>query len=175
MKLFYGFRCFFDRVSREIKRIKFKQSLIFALIFLVIGIVDCIISGSINPIFYMYILPKSTLSLPLFYIFWFVSLLFCGVIFSGILNVEKFRKNNTFKVILCVALMMLFTYISYPLFFISLAHFFTIVSLLCTMLFCLYAIILCKKISFLWTMCLSIHFLWLLYNFYICIAISIIN
>lgn len=176
MKLFRKISCFFDRITREIRMIRLKHILIFSLIFLLSGIVSWIIGGGTNRVMLLYIFPRSAINIGFMYILWGVSYIFCGAILAGVLfGCEKYWKHKTYKVALYVILMQIFILIIYPLFFGATAPFLSFLAIVIASTFCLLSILVCVRIYSLWTVCLCLHFLWLLYNGYICLAFIFIN
>ncbi len=168
--------CFFDRITYEIRKIKFKCILIFSLLFFILGIISWIASGETNKMIILYIYPKAALNLGFMYMLWGISFLFCGGTLGGVLfGCEKFRRHKVYKIILYIIIMQLFSYVIHALFFRATAPFVALLSILIAILFCLLAIFDCFKIYSLWTICLCLHLLWLFYNFYICLAFIFLN
>lgn len=176
MKAIKKISCFFDRIDREIRMIKAKALIICASIFLVIGIVSWIIGGRIDRITFFFIFPRCAIKIPFMFIIWGISFAFCGAILAGILcGCEKYRKNQAYKCALFLVIMQVFIYAAYPLFFGASAPFVAFLAFLIAQIFCLLCIISCLKIYSIWTICLIIHFLWLVYNGYVALAFALIN
>ena len=176
MKLIKRISCFFDRISHEIRMIKIKYMLIFALIFLILGIASWIIGGGVNRVMLLYTFPRSAIHIGFMFILWGLSFLLCGTIFAGVLfGCEKYKRQKAYKIGLYIALMQIFTLIIYPLFFGAIAPFIALLSILVSIFLCFLAIISAYRIYSMWTICLGLHFLWLLYNGYICLAFILIN
>lgn len=168
--------CFFDRITHEIKMIRIKNILIFSVLFLVLGFFSWIIGGGSNRVILLYMLPRSAIKIGFMYVLWGLSFIFCGVIFAGVLfGCEKYRRHLTYKTALFIILMQIFTFVIYPLFFGAIAPFLTLIAIVISISFCVLAILSAIKIYSLWSICLCIHFLWLMYNGYICLAFIFIN
>ena len=176
MRLFRRISCFFDRVTHEIRMIKFKHILIFSSIFLLLGILSWIIGGSTNRVLLLYTFPRSAIHVGFMFILWGFSFVFCGAILSGVVfGCERYKRHKVYKIALFLVLMQVFTYTIYPLFFGAIAPFITLLSIIVALFFSVLSILSSVRIYTLWTICLGIHLIWLLYNFYICLAFIFIN
>lgn len=176
MKLFKKISCFFDRITHEIRMIRLKHMLIFSLVFLISGIISWIIGGGTNRVTLLYIFPRSAINIGFMFVLWCLSFMFCGIVFAGVLfGCEKYRRQRTYKIGLYIALMQIFMLIIYPLFFGATAPFIAFLAIIIASIFCLLSILASFRIYSLWTVCLCLHFLWLLYNGYICLAFIFIN
>ncbi len=176
MKFIRKVHCYSDKISHEIRLMNVKKMLISGLIFLLIGIVSWFVGGSPDEVNIFFVFPRS--ALPIFYAYtiWGISFLFCGIIFGGVLfGCEKYKRGHSSKIALFICIMQLFTICVYPVFFGALSPFIAFLLLLISLLFCTLAIMSCVKLYSLWTMCLSIHFLWLLYNCYLSLAFTFVN
>lgn len=168
--------CSFDRITIEIKRINLKKLIFFGTSFLALGILLWISAGRISPIIYIYKFPSCAVSIPMMYALWVLSYFFCGAIFGGMLfGCERYRRHKTYKSLFFILLMQMCTYLIHPLFFKATAPLITFIIIVIAEVFCLFAIISSSKIYTMWTVLLSIHFIWLLYNSYISLAFAIIN
>lgn len=176
MKIFKRLNCFFDRIVHEIRLIKIKIVGISALIFLLVGILSWILGGRPDKVSIFFIFPRSALPLGWAYVIWFVSFAFCGFIFAGVLfGCEKFKQARAQKTSIFILIMYLFTLCAYPLFFGALKPIFAFFAFLFALAFCLFSIMSAFRIYSLWTILLSIHFLWLLYNLIVCLAFTFVN
>jgi len=168
--------CFFDKITHEIKLINLKNIIICSFGFLLLGILSWIIGGSTHRVIIIYDFPRSALKVGIMFILWGLSFLFCGAIFSGVLfGCEKFKRHKAYKIAFLIVLMHILALIVYPLFFGATAPFWTLLVLVTSILICFYTILNSYKIYSLWTILLSFHFFWLIYNAYICLAIIFIN
>ena len=176
MKFIRKVHYYCDRISHEIRLMDAKRMLISGAIFLLLGITPWFIGGAPDKVNMFFIFPRC--ALPIFHAFtiWGISFLFCGIIFGGVLfGCEKYKRGHSSKVALFIAVMHLFTICVYPTFFGALSPFFAFILLLISLLFCFLSIMSCVKLYSLWTICLSIHFLWLLYNSYLALAFTFVN
>ena len=167
---------FILRINKEIKILCAKKALICGLIFLFIGIINWILCSNRVRVAFFWEIPKCAMPIFLLYLIWAVSYFLLGVMISACFNgIERFRRNLIYKDILILVIMQVFTYISYALFLGASAPFLAFLSLFIASFACFIEIICLGKYFSLWTIFLVIHFLWLLYNAYICLAFAIIN
>jgi hypothetical protein len=176
LKLFKGISCFFNRIAFEIRRIKLKACLISAAIFLGIVVITWIFGGNIHRALVFYQQPRSAMPIALMFILWAISFAFIGFVVGGIIfGCEKYKKQHIYKIFVLIVLMSLFSYIAYPLFFGGLASFLSFLSYLIACVFCVLAIIYSFKLFSLWTICLAMHLLWLIYNVVISLGFCLLN
>lgn len=176
MKVLKKVSGFFERINREIRFISAKAMLIMAAVFAGLGILSWIIGGRVDRITIFFVFPRCAIRLPFMYAIWTVSFAFCGACLAGILcGCEKYKKNQAYKCALFLVLMQVFTYAAYPLFFGAVAPFISFISFLIAEMFCILCIFSCAKLYSLWTVCLTVHFLWLLYNGYATLAFALTN
>ena len=176
MKLFKRISCFFDKIAHEIRMIKLKDMLIFSGIFLILGIISWIVGGRANRIVLLYDFPRSAISIGFMFVLWGASFIFCGAILSGILlGCEKYRRHRAYKIALYIIIMQIFTFMLYPLFFGAIAPFIAFLANIIALFFCMLSILSSYRLYSLWTVCLCLHFLWLFYNAYVCLAFIFIN
>lgn len=176
MKFLKKISYFFDRISHEVRMIKLKHILISSGIFLILGILSWIIGGGTNRVVLLYDFPRSAISIGFMFILWGISFLFSGAILAGILcGCENYKKHRAYKIALYIILMQIFTLMAYPLFFGAIAPVITLLANITAMFFCLLAVMSSIRLYSLWTVCLCLHFLWLFYNAYICLAFIFIN
>lgn len=156
--------------------IKRKFTLIFMGVFLFLCIISWAIGGKTDRVIFMYNFPRAAINITFMFILWGLSFIFCGFIFAGItFGCQKFRRHVSYKICLYMVLMQIFTFIVYPLFFGAIAPFVTFLSLFIAIFFCFMAILSSFSYYSLWTVCLSLHLIWLVYNAYICLAFMFIN
>ena len=176
MKFIKKISCYFDRVSCEIRKINKKNTLIFMGIFLILGVFCWIMGGKTDRVMLLYRFPRIAIGVGFMFFLWGISFVFCGLIFSGIiLSCEKYRRHISYKISLYLVLMQLFTYIVYPLFFGATAPFLSFLSLLIAIFFCFLAISSSFRFYSIWTICLILHMIWLVYNAYVSLAFILIN
>ena len=171
-------RCFgfFNRISCDFRKIKTKSALIVSVIYFVLGLLIWIFGGSVHRVLLIYVFPKSAIPLGIMYILWGISFLICGFILGALLfNYDKYKKQYSYKISALLVIMQLFTFIAYPLFFGANSPFVSFLSYVIALIFCFFAISFSIKIYSLWSICLILHFVWLLYNAYIALAFSMIN
>ncbi len=167
---------YFDHLSHEIKLLDLKKSCIFSCVFLVLGIISWIIGGRVDKVTLFYIFPRCALPILYAFLLWGISFCFCGFILGGVIfGCEKYKRTRAYKIALFVIIMQIFTLCIYPLFFGALAPIVAFIITLVAMMFCFLAIMASFKLYCLWTVCLSIHFLWLLYNSYVALAFAFVN
>lgn len=176
MKLFKKISCYFDRIAYEIRTIKGLQTLIFMGVFLFLGVLSWIIGGRVDKILLLYNFPLSAIGIGFAFLLWGISFILCGSVFAGIaFGCKRYRRNISYKICLYIVLMFIFMLTVYPLFFGARAPFFTFISLIVAISFCLMAILSAFKFYSLWTVALVLHELWLMYNAYVCLAFILIN
>ena len=176
MKLFKRISCYFDRIYYEIRTIKRKHTLIFMGIFLLLGIFSWILGGKTDRITLLYSFPRAAIGIGFMFILWGISFIFCGCIFAGIaFSCERYRRHIAYKSCLYIILMQLFVLTAYPLFFGAIAPFIMLLALIVAIFFCFMAILSSYRWFSLWTVLLTLHLMWLLYNAYICLAFVLIN
>ncbi len=167
---------FFDRVGHDIRLFDFKPSVILCGCSLLLGIVSWIFGGRADKVMLIYIFPRSAISLGIMYFLWAISFAFVGFIIGGIIfGCEKYKRRESGKIAIFLILSLLFTLCVYPTFFKSMSPFFAFVFLLIAVFFCLLAIFSSVRIYSLWTICLALHAVWLLYNSFLAITITLIN
>lgn len=176
MNIFKRTMQYFDKLAYEIKLLNFKKCCIFSIAFLILGVVSWLIGGWVDKVTMFYIFPRSAIPLLYAFILWGISFAFCGFIFGGVLfSCERYRRHKAYKTALFIIVMQIFILCVYPVFFGALAPLMTFVILLVSLLFCFLAIMSSIKVYCLWTICLCIQFLWLLYNSYISLAFAFVN
>ena len=176
MNIIKEISCYFDRVAREIKLFKRKQTIIFSVVFFTLGVFSWMIGGKTNRVVLLYSFPKCAVGISFAFILWGLSFALCGLIFGGILyGSERYRHRITYKICLYISLMEIFIYITYPLFFKACAPFLACLAYLISIFFCFLAISSAFKYYSLWTILLSLHILWLIYNAYVCLAFIFIT
>ncbi len=176
MNIFKRIIRYFDALSHDIRLLNLKNCCIFSVIFFILGIGSWIICGRIDDATIFYIFPRCAISIIYAYILWGISFAFVGFIFAGVIfGCEKYKRANAYKIALFIIIMQVFTYCVYPVFFGAVAPLITFILLLIAILFCFLAIMASFKFYCLWTICISIHFLWLLYNCYVCLAFAFVN
>lgn len=176
MKILKKFNNFFERIVHEVRLFNVKPSLILASITLAMGIFSWIIGGRADRAWLLFQFPRSAISIGFMYFLWGISFAFIGFSLGGILfGCEKYKRREAVKIVIFIALSLLFTLCIYPLFFRSLAPFFTFIFILLASFFCFMAIVSSFRMYSLWTLCLIIHFVWLIYNCYVAFAIALIN
>lgn len=167
---------YFDHINHEIKMLNLKACAISSGIFLILGIVSWIIGGRTDKVTIIYILPRSALPLIYAFLLWAVAFAFLGFIFGGVLfGCERYRRKSTYKIAFFVVITLIFNLCIYPVFFGALSPIIAFVLLLSSIMFCALAIIASFKVYALWTVCLSLYFLWLLYNAYVTLAFAFVN
>lgn len=145
-------------------------------IFLILGIFSWIVGGKTDRVTFIYIFPRAAINIGFMYVFWAISFMICGCIFSCIMfSCKKFRRHIVYKICLYLILMQIFTYIIYPLFFGAMSPFLSFLAILIAIFFCILAILSSFYYYSLWTVILSLHLFWLIYNGYVCLAFTFIN
>ena len=168
--------CYFDKIYGEIKRINIKACLISSAVFFVLGIFSWIIGGRTDKVRILYIFPRSALPIVYEFILWGVAFMFLGFIFGGILfGCERYKRQFASKISLFIIISFIFTLCVYPVFFGALSPIFSFVLLLISLMFCALAILSSFKLYSLWTVCLTLYFLWLIYNLYVSLAFTFVN
>ena len=167
---------FFNRISHDLRLFNLKFALIISVFTLFLGIFSWIIGGRADKIMLLYIFPRGALSLGIMYFLWAINFIFFGITICGIAcGCEKYKKREAIKAVTFLLLSFLCVLCVYPLFFKSLAPFITFIVLILSSVFMFLALISSFKIYSLWTICILINLLWLLYNTYISIIIALIN
>lgn len=167
---------FIARINKEIKTLCTRKILIWGLIFLGIGLLNWILCSNGVRVALFWSVPRCAMPIFLIYFVWAVSYFLIGaLIFACFYGIEKFRRHLIYKDILILIIMQLFTYISYSLFWGASAPFLSFLALLVAAFVCFIEILSLGKYFSLWTILLAIHFTWLLYNAYVCLAFAIIN
>ena len=176
MRLFKNLNCFFDSLSRDIRMFNVKASLFCGTITLVFGIISWLIGGMANNAMLIYIFPRSAISISIMYFLWAIFFFMIGIIIGGIFfNHEKFRRRENTKMLIFLLFSYMFSLCIYPIFFKSISPFICFLIILVAIAFCFFAICISIKTYSLWTMLLGMHILWLFYNCYVSLAVSIIN
>ena len=174
--MFKKIECYFSGLYQEIKQINVRACACFGVAFLVIGALSWILGCKNAHLSSFYIMPRC--ALPYFYVHigWAISFFFVGVIFGGILlGCEKFKRKYSVKIAFLLAFMYFFALCAHPIFFGNLSPFLSFIVLLASLLFCLLTIIASIKVYKLWTICLFVHLVWLLYNLYTTLAFCFVN
>lgn len=167
---------FFDGISHDIRLLNIKKSAIFSLVFLLLGVFSWIIGGRTDRVTIFYIFPRLALPTGIAFFMWAISFLLCGFLFAAVLcGCEKYKRHRAQKTAILICLMFLFTLCVYPLFFGAMSPILTFFVLLIALLFCFFAIISAIKLYSLWTIMLSVHFIWLLYNAFLALAFAFVN
>lgn len=176
MKLIKRINYYFDRISHDIRLINIKSTLIISLITLFSGLFSWIIGGRADRVVLLYIFPRGALPLGIMYFLWAISFVFIGIIIGGVaFGCEKYKKREAIKSVTFLILAFMCLLCVYPLFFKSLSPLITFIVLLVSVFFTFLALISCFRIYSLWTICIFLHLIWLLYNTYMSIIIALIN
>lgn len=176
MNIFKNFFSYFDSISHEIKLMNIKACGIFSALFLFSGIITWILSGKADELVVFLIAPRAALPLPYAYILWAIFFAFTGMILGGILfGCEKFKRQRAYKAAIFIVLMQLFSLCIYPMFFSVASPLLSFICCLVALMFCILTIMASIKAYALWTLCLFINFLWLLYNSYVSLAFVFVN
>ena len=176
MKVTKRINCFFDRVVHEVRIINLKKMIISGSIFLALGILSWIIGGKTDKLTIFFLFPRSAIPLGFMFVFWGIYFVVFGFIFSGVLlGCEKYKRQRAIKIGIYMCLSYLFTFCIYPAFFGGLSFLGAFVVILIAEFFCLLALHNAIKLYSFWSICLSICFLWLMYNGYVALSFSFIN
>ena len=176
MKIINRISSIFDRISHDIRLTNIKPSLILASITLFLGIFSWIAGGRPDKVTLLYIFPRCAISLTIMYLLWAVYFICIGFTIGGItFGCEKFKKREAVKSTTLLIISFMCTLSVYALFFICLSPLITFLVLLVSAFFTFLALMTCAKIYSLWTICIVIHLIWILYNSYIAIIITLIN
>ncbi len=168
--------CYFDHINHEIRMLNLKSCAISSAVFLILGVVSWIIGGRTDKISLIYIFPRSALPLIYAFMLWGVAFAFLGFIFGGVLfGCERYKRQKTYKIALFIVITLVFNLCIYPVFFGALSPIITFILLLASLMFCVLAIMASFKVYSLWTVCLCLYFLWLLYNSYVTLAFAFVN
>ena len=173
---FKKIECYLTSLYHEIKRINVRGALCFGVGFLIVGIISWILGLKNAHLASFYIMPRC--ALPFFYahLGWAISFFFIGVIFGGILlGCEQLKKKYSVKIVFLLAFTYLFSLCAHPIFFGNFSPFLAFIVLLASLLFCLLTIIASIKAYKLWTICLFVELIWLIYNLYTALAFSFVN
>lgn len=163
-------------MNRETRTVKWKGVLIFSLIFLFSGLVSWCLGGPPNNVLLFYIFPRCALPIPVMYFLWFVSFAYLGFVFGGIFtSCEKFRKREAHKILFFIFLSHIIVLSTYPIFFKALSPFVNFIVLLISIILALFAFLLSIKQYTIWTYCILLHIIWLVYNGYVSMAFAFIN
>ena len=167
---------YFDNVSCEIRMLDLKKCCIFSIIFLILGVMSWFVGGWVDEVRMFFIFPRCAIPLFFAFLLWGVSFCFCGFIFAGVLfGCEKYKRAKTHKIALFIIVMQIFTLCVYPMFFGAVAPLMTFILLLISLLFCFLAIMASIRVYCIWSVCLCVQFLWLLYNSYVSLAFAFVN
>lgn len=176
LRLFKKIGCFFDRIEHDVRLFSLKPSLILGGISLCLGIFSWLIGGSTDRALLMLLFPRSAISVGFMFFLWGVSFAFIGIVIGGVIfGCEKYKRKDALKTTVFIVLSFIITLCIHPMFFRSIAPFFTCLLLLVSLIFCILAIISALRLYSLWSLCLMAHSLWIFYNCYLCFAIAIIN
>lgn len=176
MSLFRKINCFFDRLTHDIKLFNPKASLIFGAITLLLGIFSWLAGGRAHRVMVLYMFPRCALSLGFMYFLWGASFVFVGLIMGGVaFGCEKYKRREAIKVITFLALSYVLTLLVYCVFFKFSAPFITFIILLLSEIFCFFALLSSIRINALWSICIVVNLIWLIYNGYLAFAIALIN
>lgn len=176
MNIFKKIFSYFDSISHEIKLMNIKSCGIFSALFFILGIITWILSGKTDELVVLFIIPRAALPLPYAYILWGIYFAFTGFIFGGILfGCEKFKRQRSYKIAIFVVLMQIFSLCIYPMFFSIASPLLSFICCLLAVLFCILSIFASIKVYALWTICMFVNFLWLLYNSYVSLAFIFVN
>lgn len=176
MNIFKRIFSYFDHINHEIKLINLKACCIFASVFLALGITSWIIGGGADKVKTFFIFPRSALPVLYAFLLWGVGFAFLGFIVGGVLlGCEKYRRKSAHKITFFLIITLIFNLCVYPVFFGALSPIISFVLLLVSLMFCSLAIIASFRVYALWTVCISLYFLWLLYNCYVSLAFAFVN
>lgn len=167
---------YFDRVYNEIKMINLKSCAICSVIFLCLGILSWIIGGRTDKIRLIYIFPRCALPIVYEFILWGIAFAFLGFVLGGVMfGCERYKRQMSSKISLFIVITHIFTLLVYPVFFGAMSPIISFVLLLISLMFCALAILSSFKLYSLWTVCLSLYFIWLAYNLYVSLAFAFVN
>ena len=176
MKLFKRINCFFDRINHDVRLFNAKKGLLFGVITLCAGIFSWLIGGRPDRITLLYSFPRCAIPIGFMYVLWALSFALFGVFLGGIIyGCEKYKRREVWKIVVFLTISYLFTLCMYPLFFRCISPFIAFLFMLIAQMFCMLAILASCRIYSLWTLCLGIHLLWLMYNGYVLLIFSLIN
>lgn len=167
---------YFDRINREIKMLNLKACTISSGVFLILGVISWIIGGRTDKITSFHIFPRSALPIIYAFLLWGLAFAFLGFIFGGVIfGCEHYKRKRAYKIAFFILIMLVFNLCVYPVFFGALSPIIAFVLLLTSLMFCSLAIMSSFKLYSLWTVCLILYFLWLLYNCYVALAFAFVN
>ena len=167
---------FFSKLGHDISLFNPKPSLIVSAVTLCFGIISWLIGGTTDKAMVFFLFPRSAVPLGLMYFLWGISFAFVGLIIGGLLfGCEKYKKKDSLKTVIFIAFSLFFTFCIHSSFFRSLSPFLTFILIFVAEIFCFLAIMSAIRYHALWSICLILHFLWLFYNGYVSISISLIN
>ena len=176
MRLFKRINCFVDGIGHDIRLFNPKSSLVFGGITLILGIISWMIGGRGDKMLLVYIFPRIALPLGLMYFMWALSFFLLGMIIGGVAyGCEKYKRKESVKAVIFLVASYIFTLFIYPVFFRSMAPFITFLIIMISVFFCILAIVASSRIYSLWTLCIGIYLLWLLYNSYLSLCVALIN
>lgn len=176
LKILKKINGFFDRMEHDLRLFNFRPSIIIGCVSLALGIFSWIVGGTTDKVTLIYLFPRSAISIGFMYFLWGLSFLFVGFVIGGILfGCEKYKRREALKIVLLISLSYVFTLCVHPLFFRCLSPFIAFLFLLTAAFVCFFTIVASLKLYSLWSLCLMLHLVWLLYNCYVAFAIAIIN
>ncbi len=174
--IFKKIESYISALYQEIRQINVRACACFGGAFLIIGALSWILGSKSAHLASYYIMPRC--ALPFFYahVGWAISFFFVGVIFGGILfGCEKFKRRFSVKIAFLLSFMFLFSLCAHPIFFGNLSPFLAFIVLFASFIFCLLTIIASIKVYKLWSICLVVQLIWLIYNLYTSLAFSFVN
>lgn len=176
MLFFKKVESYISGLYKEIKQINVKGCLIFGVSFLIIGAISWLLGIKNAHMASFYVMPRCALPYLYAHIGWGISFFFFGIIIGGILlSCEKFKRKFSLKIVFLLAFGFLFALCAHPIFFGTLSPFLSFIVLIASFLFCLLALVASIKDYKLWSICLIVELIWLIYNLYCAIAFSFVN
>lgn len=176
MKLFRSINRFFNRISYDVQKINYKKIGIVAGIFLVVGILSWLVSGRADRVSVLYSFPRCAIPLTYAFIIWGIFFAIFGCIIGGIFfSCEKYRRNIAIKITFLLLIAYLCALCVYPLFFRAMMPLVSFFILLLAIIFCIFAMLDSIKLNSLWSICILLEVLWLIYNAYTTLAFVFIN
>ena len=176
MKILRRIDNFFNGVNHDLKLFNAKSSLAIGVITLILGIISWFVGGRADRVTLFFIFPRSAMPLGLMYFLWAISFAFIGIILGGVLfGCEKYKRRDSTKIAVFLILSYLFSLCFYTVFFKTLSPFITFILIIISEIFCLLAILSSIRCYALWSLCMILHMLWLIYNGYVAISIALIN
>lgn len=141
-----------------------------------VGILSWLISGRTDRVSVLYSFPKCAMPITYAFVAWGIFFAVFGCIISGILfSCEKYRRNIVIKITFLLLVAYLCALCVYPLFFRAMMPMVSFFMILLAILFCIFAMIDSFKFNSLWTICIFLEILWLIYNAYTTLAFIFIN